>query len=98
MTPIASVQNILAVSALEQIGYKVSFGAWLCVSLPMCSFLVFTAWLLICFVMKPDDVHHISVVVYERTSMLDPKNLAVMISSLIVILLFATSSFTGFFP
>ena len=37
MTPIASLQNTLAVSYLEKAGYNISFGEWMAIATPFCT-------------------------------------------------------------
>ena len=93
-TPISSVQNVLAVSALQQIGISVSFGVWMLVTIPFCSVCVFVSWCIILAIIDPDDVDTIPVIVYERGNIYGAKNMVVMASSLVTILLFATSSLT----
>ncbi|MEY2798425.1 MAG: hypothetical protein RIS22_691 [Actinomycetota bacterium] len=46
MTPISSLQNVLAVSSLEQSGINVTFGRWICVSVPFCVLSTLIAWML----------------------------------------------------
>lgn len=90
MTPIASLQNVLAVSHLEAIGIEVSFGRWICLSLPFCGALTVIAWLLIIVLIRPDDLSAIPIIVYERSNVVFTKrNVAVMVLSLLTIVLFA---------
>lgn len=92
MTPISSMQNALAASYIEAAGYPVSFGSWMAVSVPFCVSCVFFSWLYLIFVIDPDDVQSISAIVYERSNIFSPKNLMVMVSSFLTIILFALSS------
>jgi phosphate transporter len=94
MTPISSLQNALAVSYLEQAGIVVSFGTWIAVALPFSLICTIMCWVLIVLVEKPDDVKVIPVIVYERSSVIGKRNVAVMVLSLLTILLFATSALT----
>jgi phosphate transporter len=94
MTPIASLQNVLAVSYLEHAGIAVSFGKWIAVALPFCVTCTIICWLLILFIVKPDDVKTIPVIVYDRDTIIGKRNGAVIILSLLTIFLFATSSLT----
>lgn len=94
MTPISSLQNALAVSYLEQVGIIVSFGTWIAVALPFSLICTVICWILIIIVEKPDDVVAIPVIVYERSSVIGKKNMAVMFLSLLTIVLFATSALT----
>lgn len=93
MTPISSLQNVLAVSYLEQIGISVSFGSWILLSLPFCVVCTLLCWVLIILVVKPDDVDMIPIIVYERSNnVFGKRNIAVILLSLMTILLFATNS------
>lgn len=94
MTPISSLQNVLAVSYLEQAGIIVSFGTWIGVALPFSLISTVICWLLIVVVEKPDDVSSIPVIVYERSSVIGKRNVTVMVLSLLTIVLFATSALT----
>ena len=96
MTPISSLQNVLAVSYLEQSGIDVSFGKWVLAAVPFCVLCVLVAWVIIIGLMQPNDVTVIPVIVHEREP-LTRKNLVVIATSLITILLFATSLFTKSF-
>lgn len=44
MTPISSLQNVLAVSCLSNAGVKVSFGQWMAIALPFCLLNLVIAW------------------------------------------------------
>jgi phosphate transporter len=94
MTPISSLQNALAVSYLEQVGIIVPFGTWIAVALPFSLICTVICWILIIVVEKPDDVVAIPVIVYERSSVIGKRNMAVMFLSLLTIVLFATSALT----
>ena len=92
MTPISSPQNALAASYLESAGYPVSFGSWIAVSVPFCVTCVLLSWVFLMTVIDPDDVQSISAIVYERNNIFSPKNLMVMISSFLTIVMFSISS------
>ena len=47
-TPIASPQNVIAFNWCGLAGNAMSFGAWLCITLPYCGLLLLAAWSLIC--------------------------------------------------
>ena len=47
-TPIASPQNVIAFNWCGLAGSGMSFGAWLCITLPYCGLLLLAAWSLIC--------------------------------------------------
>jgi len=91
MTPISSLQNVLAVSYLEQSGIEISFGKWILVALPFCLICILVAWVLIIVIIKPDDVPTIPVIVHDQTEVFGKKNTVVMALSLVTIVLFATS-------
>jgi phosphate transporter len=95
MTPIASLQNALATSYLEQAGVPVSFGRWIAVALPFCLLCTTVAWLLIILIVKPYDVKSIPVIVYERGNVFDKRNTTVIALSLLTIGMFATSTLTA---
>jgi phosphate transporter len=92
MTPISSMQNALAASYLEAAGYPVSFGSWIAMSVPFCTTCVLLSWAFLIQVVNPDDIQAISAIVYERSNIWAPKNMFVMTTSLLTIVLFALSS------
>jgi phosphate transporter len=47
-TPISSPQNVIAFNWCGLAGQGMSFGGWLCISVPFCSLLLVAAWFLIC--------------------------------------------------
>eukprot|EP01038_Epipyxis_sp_PR26KG_P009656 gene9656-12998_t len=97
MTPISSLQNVLAVTYLEQSGIEVSFGRWMCVSLPFCIVGVLVSWVIIILIVKPDDIKIIPVIPYERgVNVFGKRNLAVITLTLLTMLLFAFFSYTQF--
>ena len=93
MTPISSLQNVLAVSYLEQSGIDVSFGKWVLAAVPFCIICVLVAWVVIIAVLQPNDIAHIPVIVHERAP-LSKKNVTVIALSLTTLVLFATSLLT----
>ena len=92
MTPISSMQNALAVNYLTAAGYTISFGEFMCISVPFCSLCVFLSWIYLMISINPDDVKHISTIVYERKNAFSNKNMVVMTLSIVTIVLFAASS------
>lgn len=94
MTPISSLQNALAASYLEQAGIPISFGRWIAVALPFSLLCTILSWILIIMIIKPNDIESIPLVVYERGNVFGRRNVAVILSSLLTICLFATSSWT----
>src|SRR5689334_23085151 len=59
------------------------------VSLPFGIFCTLFAWVFLCFVLQPNDITAIPVIVYERKNVLTTRNLVVMTLSLVTVLLFA---------
>eukprot|EP00457_Paulinella_chromatophora_P003008 gb/GEZN01003013.1/.p1 GENE.gb/GEZN01003013.1/~~gb/GEZN01003013.1/.p1 ORF type:complete len:730 (-),score=80.64 gb/GEZN01003013.1/:15-2204(-) len=66
MTPISSLQNILAVSSLDREGTQISFGQWMMVSIPFCTLAVFAAWLFLIFSIPPVDCEKIPKIVFKK--------------------------------
>jgi phosphate transporter len=93
MTPISSLQNVLAVSYLEQSGIDVGFGRWVMAAVPFCVLCVLVAWVSILAIMTPNDVTSIPVIVHEKEA-LTRKNVAVITLSLLTIVMFATQQLT----
>eukprot|EP01034_Spumella_vulgaris_P023241 gene23241-29445_t len=93
MTPISSLQNVLAVSYLQQAGFNVSFGSWILVSVPFCVLCTVLAWMFLVVTVRPDDITAIPVIVYERKKKaFGRRNIAVVVLSLLTIVLFASFS------
>lgn len=92
MTPISSLQNVLAVSSLEAAGIKIFFGHWLGIAMPFCVIGVLITWLLLLIVIKPNDVATIPIIVYEPQRRIPRKNLAIMFLTFTTIVMFAFSS------
>ncbi|CAN0527422.1 unnamed protein product, partial [Ectocarpus sp. 8 AP-2014] len=44
VTPISSMQNVVARQALENAGFTISFGTWIALGIPFCVLGVFIAW------------------------------------------------------
>ncbi|GLD95226.1 hypothetical protein PINS_up003868 [Pythium insidiosum] len=63
MTPIASLQNTLAVSYLEKAGYSISFGEWMAMSIPFCTISTILCWLFLIWVFDPQDAKYIPQIV-----------------------------------
>lgn len=91
MTPISSLQNVLAVSYLEQSGIEISFGKWMLVALPFCVICILITWCVIIAIIKPDDVKSIPIIVHDKEQTLGRKKMAIIALSIIVIMFFATS-------
>lgn len=96
MTPISSLQNVLAVSYLEQNNSGVTFDRWMCVSVPFCLTLTLISWAAIIVIIRPDDINRIPVVVYELGNDFTKRDMTVISVSVVTMLLFATSSLTDF--
>ena len=93
MTPISSLQNVLAVSELEaQANIIISFSSWICIAAPFCIVCTILSWCFIITFIKPDDLDHIPIVVYELKNVYSRRNTAVIILSLTTMILFAASS------
>ncbi len=92
MTPISSMQNALAINYLTTAGYTISFGEFMCVSIPFCSLCVFLSWVYLMISINPDDVKQISAIVYERGNMFSSRNVVVITFSVVTIIFFAVSS------
>lgn len=71
-----------------------SFGRWICVSLPFGVLNTLIAWAYLIMIVKPDDIQSIPVIVYERgLPVFGKRNITVIASSLLVILLFANFTY-----
>eukprot|EP01041_Mallomonas_annulata_P008599 gene8599-17737_t len=92
MTPISSLQNVLAVSYLEQLTVEVSFGRWICIATPFCFICIIISWLAIIVLIKPNDIDRIPIVVYELNDVFGKRNVTVIVLSITTMILFATSS------
>lgn len=75
----------------------VTFGRWICVSLPFCVLNTLLAWVYLVVVVRPDDISCIPLIVYERGTVLGKRNVTVIVTSLLAILLFANFSYVQFF-
>ena len=95
MTPIASLQNVLAVSSLEEAGISVSFGKWILFAVPFCVVCVVLCWLLLILSFDTDDVEEIPLIVQTRTSAMGKKRSMTMVAaSIVTVVMFATSNVT----
>ena len=74
-----------------------TFGSWICVSLPFCVLNTLLAWMYLIAVVRPDDITAIPLIVYERGKVLGKRNITVMVTSLLTILLFANFTYVEFF-
>lgn len=78
-----------------QVGVEVSFGRWLAFSIPFCIINTLIAWVVIIFLVKPDDIESIPVIVYEQhQKVFTKRNITVIFMSTLAITLLATSSMT----
>jgi phosphate transporter len=66
MTPISSLQNIIAIEQMNSAGFPMSFGEWIVLSTPIALVGTLVAWLLIVAIMKPNDVKTIPKIIYEE--------------------------------
>jgi hypothetical protein len=82
---------------LSQAGFTVTFGSWICVSLPFCVLNTLIAWAYLVAVIRPDDISSIPLIVYERGTVLGKRNTTVLVTSLLTILLFANFTYVEFF-
>jgi phosphate transporter len=91
MTPISSLQNLIAVSQLQTVGVNVNFFSWMLISVPFSIIGTILSWLLINFVTHKDEtIRRIPVVVVDLESKLfTTKNIVIMSTSLLACFLFA---------
>jgi anion transporter len=94
MTPISSLQNVLAVTSLEHAGIDISFGTWIMISLPFGVICTVICWALILGFFNLDDVKEIPLIVRQDIPVGHLRTLVMVVLSLICVLLFATSSAT----
>ena len=73
MTPIASLQNVLALSALEHAGIEITFGSWIMFAVPFCVVCVLLCWLILMICFNTDDVKEIPLIVHTRTASVGKK-------------------------
>ena len=95
LTPISSLQNVLACTQLASIGIEISYGRWILVCVPFAIVCTVLCWLLIMAVFNPDDVSEIPEVVYEIQTTGQRKSLAMLVLSICCVIMFATSSETS---
>lgn len=91
MTPISSLQNIIAIQQMNNDGMPMSFGAWILLSTPVAVIGTLFVWMLIIVVMRPNDVDSIPKIIHGN----EPFTLqraAVCFLSLVTILAWANSS------
>jgi len=86
-TPIASLQNIVAVATLSKVGIDISFGQWLVVSVPLCVLLVVLCWVFIMFTIDPDDVDSIPLIAYDKKPLSAVHWIVIVLSGVTVLLL-----------
>lgn len=100
MTPISSLQNVIAVSQLAEIGVNVSFGRWILCSAPFAILGTLISWFVITYITHVDnEVKKIPIVVVDlENRLLTTKNLVIMSTSLLTCFLFASFSlFSDYF-
>lgn len=95
MTPIASLQNTLAVSFLEKAGYEVTFGQWMLIATPFCTIATILCWLYLIWQMQPNDAQFIPQIVYDQSRKVDRVHVVVIILTLVTIGMWATFSLTS---
>lgn len=95
MTPIASVNNVLAVSSLEHAGIDISFGMWMIFSVPFGVISVLLSWVIIMLAFDTDDVKEIPLIIHHQMDNLGQKRrVSIVTVSAITIGMFATSNAT----
>jgi len=95
MSPISSLQNVLAVSYLANEGILISFGRWLLIALPFCLVCTVASWVFMIQMIDPSDVPSIPFVVNDSDSVSTKKSRIIILLSGIAVLMFATSSMTN---
>ncbi|KAL0586010.1 hypothetical protein ABG067_004333 [Albugo candida] len=95
MTPISSLQNTLAVSYLEKAGYSISFGQWMAMAVPFCTFTTILCWAFLLWVFDPKDAKCIPQIVYDQKQHISRVHVTVIALTLLTILLWATFTFTS---
>jgi phosphate transporter len=95
MTPIASLQNTLAVSYLEKAGFVVSFGEWMAIAVPFCTISTVFCWMFLLWVFEPKDARYIPQIVYDQKQKVTSMHVSIIALTLLTIFLWATLSFTG---
>lgn len=83
----------MALSYLEKANCDVSFGQWMCIAVPFCSFSTVLCWLYLLKMLKPEDIRCIPQIVYDQTKPVDRVHLCVMTLTLVTIAMWATFSF-----
>ncbi|CAM9505806.1 unnamed protein product [Choristocarpus tenellus] len=85
VTPISSMQNVVAAQTLENAGYQISFGVWITLGIPFCSLGVFVAWVIIMVILNPSDVSQIPIIIYSKPNVLTRRNIFIVSLTLITI-------------
>jgi len=96
LTPISSLQNVLAVTHLASIGIDISYGRWILVGVPFATICTLICWFLLMKAFEPNDVTTIPVVVYQIQEHGQRQSRALLLLSLTCMILFATSSETDY--
>eukprot|EP00752_Nemacystus_decipiens_P001911 g1841.t1 len=94
VTPISSMQNVVARQALENAGFTITFGTWVAVGLPFCTLGVLVAWVLLCVVVDPCDVDSIPMIVHSRGDVMSRKNVFIVALTLLTIFGWSTIGVT----
>eukprot|EP00941_MAST-03F_sp_MAST-3F-sp1_P002607 g2607.t1 len=94
MTPISSLQNILAVAALESTGTDVSFGEWIIVASIFCTGMVAIAWIFIMIVIRPNDLDQIPPLILTNQQKLSLRDYIALLCSFFTVILWATFAFS----
>jgi phosphate transporter len=90
LTPIASMQNIIAIQQMNSAESPMTFGQWIIYAMPIALTGTVFAWLLIIVMLKPDDVTSIPRIIYEEKG-ITKTAVGVCVLSLLTILAWATS-------
>ena len=90
LTPISSLQNVLAITHLASIGIDISYGRWILVGVPFATVCTLICWHLLMLAFVPDDISSVPVIVYDLADQGWRKGRALLLLSLVCVLLFAT--------
>ena len=91
LTPISSLQNVIAVAQLQQIGININFAQWMLVSVPFGVVGTLLSWFVIVFIThKDENIQRIPIVVIDlENKLFTTKNVIIISTSLLVCILFA---------
>ncbi|CAK4700216.1 unnamed protein product [Aphanomyces euteiches] len=93
MTPIASLQNTLAQSYMEKAGIFVSFGQWMLIAVPFCTFSTILCWMFLLWAFDPSDVKYIPQIVYDQKQRVNQVHIAVVVLTMTTIVMWALFTF-----